>query len=440
MWMSCKYCSSNAINSGTIKVDFNDTKTIFEGTSTMELINTLLLFQMCSSPNLVSIMIKLTNKALENTQKKGTFTDKILNVISSPIVYIVKKQYFPLFTGGETINDCIRLTNKYLDKNLRLIIDNSTEEALNIDMINNNVRLKEELINISYKNLRSGVKFLAIKMTAFIYGNILEKMTIHINKNGGIIPDDVTTILSEQDKHDLDDGLNKLSGIIELAISKGFGIWLDAEQFDRQPAMNYISRVLQQRFNTDDTIWIYNTYQMYLKNSPEWLENDLEYARQNGFKYGVKLVRGAYDQSERAKAAKEGYPDPIQDTKELTDKSYNNNVNKMIKLISESNNNGVAICTHNRESLINAANIMNKYNINNKNDRIYTAQLRGMCDNLSFVLGINGYNSLKLLPYGSFDDVWPFLSRRLLENMSILGGMSNEKKYYYKEINRRLFG
>lgn len=50
---------------------------------------------------------------------------------------------------------------------------------------------------------------------------------------------------------------------------------------------------------------------------------DLKRARQEGWHFGAKMVRGAYMVIERERAAKEGYPSPIHDTIEDTHLNYN---------------------------------------------------------------------------------------------------------------------
>ena len=44
------------------------------------------------------------------------------------------------------------------------------------------------------------------------------------------------------------------------------------------------------------------------------------------------------------------------------------------------------------------------------------AQIMGMCDGLTFALGLAGYNAHKLVLFGEFDEVFPWLLRRLDEN------------------------
>lgn len=72
---------------------------------------------------------------------------------------------------------------------------------------------------------------------------------------------------------------------------------------------------------------IHHTYvtshtQTYTQDSEERLMTDIERAQREGFRFGAKLVRGAYMQLERQRAADRGYPSPIHDTLEETHANY----------------------------------------------------------------------------------------------------------------------
>ena len=74
-------------------------------------------------------------------------------------------------------------------------------------------------------------------------------------------------------------------------------------------------------FNKEKVI-VHNTYQMYRKNMLGNLQKAIEKGRDKGYKVGAKLVRGAYMEKERERAAEKGYEDPIMPNKDATDQQY----------------------------------------------------------------------------------------------------------------------
>ena len=57
------------------------------------------------------------------------------------------------------------------------------------------------------------------------------------------------------------------------------------------------------------------THQCYRTGTLEKIKRNMKTAKDNGYYYGVKLVRGAYMEKERERAQNNGYPSPIQPTK-----------------------------------------------------------------------------------------------------------------------------
>ena len=72
--------------------------------------------------------------------------------------------------------------------------------------------------------------------------------------------------------------------------------------------------------------------------------------------------------------------------------------------------------------------------------RVHFAQILGMADDATYGLGAAGYNALKLVPYGAFDELLPWLLRRLEENSSILGAAAEERPLLRRELRRRVLG
>ena len=135
---------------------------------------------------------------------------------------------------------------------------------------------------------------------------------------------------------------------------------------------------------------------MYRKNSLNELENDIK----NFDKIGIKLVRGAYYNNNDTE---------LFNNKIDTDYSYNNGIEYLI------NNNieNVVLATHNSESIDYSISLSAKNNI------MY-AQLLGMGDNISNNLVKKNKKVFKYVPYGNIFELYPYLLRRLYENMDMI--------------------
>ncbi|MGD8701126.1 MAG: proline dehydrogenase family protein, partial [Desulfosarcina sp.] len=157
-------------------------------------------------------------------------------------------------------------------------------------------------------------------------------------------------------------------------------------------------------------------------------------ARADGYKLGIKIVRGAYIEKERERARRYGYKSPINATKAETDREYDKAVEIFIDHIDD-----VEICvgTHNEASCRLLLTLMAEKDLPNDHPHIYFSQLYGMSDNISFNLANAGYNVSKYLPYGPVESTLPYLARRAEENTAIAGQMSKELEIIVNERNRR---
>ena len=180
---------------------------------------------------------------------------------------------------------------------------------------------------------------------------------------------------------------------------------------------------------------VYNTYQMYRHDSLDRLKKAHQTAKEQGYLLGVKPVRGAYMEKERARALAEGYLDPIQPNKEATDRDYD------LAIYYAAHEGIPMVCaTHNEKSTLALTELISEHQIDPKSDQVYFSQLYGMSDSISYNLAKAGYRVVKYVPYGPVEKVMPYLSRRAAENSSIAGQSSREFDLVRKEMKRRRIG
>ena len=87
---------------------------------------------------------------------------------------------------------------------------------------------------------------------------------------------------------------DRVRTLCRTAAEANLRIMIDAEHQYFQPAIDSIAKDMMREFNGGDVPIVYNTYQCYLKDSRFRLNADIESARRQGYKFGAKLVRGAY--------------------------------------------------------------------------------------------------------------------------------------------------
>ncbi|XP_078198665.1 proline dehydrogenase 1, mitochondrial isoform X3 [Callithrix jacchus] len=165
---------------------------------------------------------------------------------------------------------------------------------------------------------------------------------------------------------------------------------------------------------------------------------DVELARREGWCFGSKLVRGAYMAQERARAAEIGYQDPINPTYEATNAMYHRCLDHVLKELKHNAKAKVMVATHNEDSVRFTLRRMEELCLHPAGHQVYFGQLLGMCDQISFPLGQAGYPVYKYVPYGPVMDVLPYLSRRALENSSLMKGARRERQLLWLELLRRL--
>jgi proline dehydrogenase len=190
---------------------------------------------------------------------------------------------------------------------------------------------------------------------------------------------------------------------------------------------------MMSQFNRERVI-VYNTLQMYRKDRLEHLQLAIAKARDQGYKLGFKLVRGAYLEKEGLRAAKLSYPNPLFREKKDTDSAYDRALELCIRHVEMVS---LVAGTHNEYSTLHLVRLMAEEGLAADDDRVHFSQLLGMSDHLSFNLADAGFNVAKYVPYGQVQTLIPYLVRRAQENSAMRGQMSRELLLLQREQARR---
>jgi proline dehydrogenase len=225
----------------------------------------------------------------------------------------------------------------------------------------------------------------------------------------------------------------------QFAAKSGRTLMIDAEETWIQGAIDQLAREAMMEFNRERLV-IMTTIQCYRVGRTAQLQADLAHATDHGYYFGVKLVRGAYMEKERDRAAAMGYPSPIQPDKAGTDAEYDACLRLVIDALGTPENPGhvgVVIGTHNEESTQLGVDLLGAQGWNPGDAPVWFAQLYGMSDFISFILGHHGFRVAKYLPFGPIVNVMPYLLRRAEENTSVAGQTGRELMMLRKEAARR---
>lgn len=385
-------------------ISFDNTEIAFQSKSDKELKQAYFLFNIIKNPGLVKFGKSFTNFAL----KTGL-----------PVKGIIRKTIFKHFCGGETIDGCETKIAELHQYGVGTILDYSVEgQSAEKDF---EATAQEIIRTIEKAQNNEAIPFAVFKMTGLTRYALLEKIN------------EIDAELNEDEKMEFHALLDRVDRICKRAFDLDVPLFIDAEDYAVQDAIDRIVVSMMVKYNQEKAI-IFNTAQMYRHDRLAYLENCIEKARIGGYHYGIKLVRGAYMEKERERALKMGYQDPIQPTKEASDRDFDASVELFVKNIDIT-----AVCagTHNEESCLLLVEKMKEFNIDKKDKRVYFAQLLGMSDHISFNLANAGYNVAKYVPYGPIKEVMPYLMRRAEENTSVAGQTGRELTLIKKERARR---
>lgn len=384
-------------------VDFKNNIHAFEDKSNTDLFRAWILFKTISNPIISKILTKLLQIAL---------------LFRLPITFLIKISIFKHFCGGENIEECKKTIDKLWDSRIGSILDYSAEGKESENDFKQVYEQGMKILEISKNNEK--IPFIVFKLTGLIQFKILHK----INNN---------QMLNDEEQKIYNSFINRINLICEQAQIINTPVFIDAEESWIQGAIDKIALGLMKKYNQKQVL-VYNTLQMYRNDRLMYLDKIIDTARRERFKLGFKLVRGAYHEKEIERAKEKGYKIPVHLKKGDTDKDFNKSLEICLNNIDL-----ISICsgTHNIKSSEYLISLIKEKGLENNDKRIFSSQLLGMSDNISYNLAKEGYNVSKYVPYGPVREVIPYLIRRAEENRSIAGQMGRELQNIITEKNRR---
>ena len=399
-----------------MNISFENTGIAFAYKTTKELKKAKFLFSSMGKEWLVKLGLWITPWALK---------------VGLPVKGIIRSTIFSQFVGGETLEETSAVAEKLGKFNVQVILDYGVEGKQGED---NYDKARDIFIKvIEYAATQPNIPFMSVKMTGFARFGLLQKLDEASNYNDIVQGKVGINALNENEKQEWQRVVSRLDKICETAGTKNIGVLIDAEETWIQDPVDALTTQMMQKYNTEKAV-VYNTAQLYRNDRLQFIKDSNEFAKQNNYQTGMKLVRGAYMEKERARATEKNYPSPINADKQATDNEYNAALEYCINPV---NNMYTVSGSHNEYSNLFGTELMTNYGLPLNSKRVHFSQLYGMSDNITFNLAKAGCNVSKYLPFGPIKEVIPYLMRRAQENASVSGQSGRELLLIKKEINRR---
>ena len=382
---------------------FDNTKSAFALKTDSELERAYFLFKMISKQPLVRIGTTVTRFAIN---------------AKLPVEGLIRATVFDHFCGGVNERDCNTVVKKMYEKGVCSVLDFSVEgkekEQSFDDALNRVIQIME------FAQDKPSMPFSVFKPSGFGRFEIYRKITEKEH-------------LTQKEHEEWQRIKERFDKVCSKAVECNITLLIDAEESWMQGAVDDLVLEMMQTYNQEKPI-VFTTLQCYRWDRLAYLKDLHQDGIEKGYHLGIKIVRGAYMEKERARAEEKGYDSPICKDKPETDAHFNA---MLVYIFDNLEDIWAFIGTHNEESNYLAIEIMAQKEIAPDDGRVWFGQLYGMSDHISYNLAKEGYNVTKYVPFGPVKDVMPYLIRRAEENTSVAGQTNRELSLIQEERRRR---
>lgn len=386
-----------------MRPNFENTAIAFELKSDSQLERAYFLFKLISKEPLVRIGTAVTNFAIK---------------AHLPVEGLIRATVFDHFCGGVNEKDCLPIIDNMYGNGVYSILDYSAEGKSVDNQFD--FAMEKTLEILDFVKEKDAMPFAVFKPTGFGRFKLFEKVS-------------QGSELSEDEQAEWGRLVNRFDRVCQKAHQLDVALLIDAEESWMQDAADDLVLDMMRKYNKEKAI-VYNTFQMYRWDRMGYIVKLHEMAKEEGFKIGAKVVRGAYMEKENDRADEKGYESPICKNKRLTDENFDAAIDYMMEHLEDFS---IFSGTHNEKSTLKLVDLMEDRSIETNDGRIWFGQLFGMSDHITYNLAAQGYHAVKYVPYGPVRDVMPYLIRRAEENTSVAGQTSRELALIEKERKRR---
>jgi len=392
-----------------MNISFENTQNAFAYKSTKALKSAKFLFGFMGYPTLVQL---------------GTRLVPVLLKAGLPIKGIIRQTIFKQFVGGETLAETIPVAQMLAEHGVDVILDYGVEGKEGEDDFDKATQVFIDVIN--HAATQKNIPFISIKVTGLASHELLQTLHEAPRLRSGIHDNEIEQAAWDRVRA-------RMYAICEAAAEKNIGVLVDAEESWIQDPIDRLTMEMMAVFNKQKAV-VFNTIQLYRHDRLHFLRISHQIAEAQGFVLGLKLVRGAYMEKERAVALEKNRQSPIQISKEATDADYDDAVRFCMDHIHST---AVIIASHNEQSNLLGAKLLDEMMLPHNHPHVHFSQLYGMSDTITFNLAKEGFNVSKYLPFGPIQDVIPYLMRRAQENTSVSGQTGRELLQLKRELARR---
>jgi RHH-type proline utilization regulon transcriptional repressor/proline dehydrogenase/delta 1-pyrroline-5-carboxylate dehydrogenase len=215
-----------------------------------------------------------------------------------------------------------------------------------------------------------------------------------------------------------DDAAERLRPLLRRAKEVGAHLHIDMESVDSlETTFELIFGILAEaEFRDGPETGL--VLQAYLRESPQQLEEILEWSRAAGrtTPLTIRLVKGAYWDHELVEAQQHGWSVPVFEVKADSDRNFEQLTRRMLEARAAGDGIRVAVASHNLRSVAHA--IACNRELGGGDHELELQVLRGLGDELQQSLSANGLRVRTYCPVGDLVAGMAYLVRRLLENTS----------------------